>query len=208
MLLQLAPARADSLGAALDSVFAAREYRWEAREDPFGVVRRLWLALREWLFALREQNPELFRYFVWGLVATLVLILAHAAWVTFSTVRAAARRDGRTVDLSLPSVRDARWYAQEATRLAGEGRFAEAIQADFLRLILELDARQVTRFHPSKTPGEYVREAALRDEKRVALRDLVRSLYAYAFARIPCDRDAFDAWRAQAVADRFVERVA
>lgn len=204
-MLQASPlSRADSLRAAIDSSFAAREYRWTAREDPFGVIRQALLAFQDWLSQLRDRNPDAFRLFTWGLVAVLVLILAHAAWVTISTMRAASRRERTAEGGALATTRDARWYGGEASRLAREGRFAEAIQADFLRLVLELDARQVTRFHPSKTPGEYVREAKLPDERRRALRDLVRSMYAYAFARVPCDRTAFESWRAQAAAEHFV----
>lgn len=196
-------ARADSLRSVLDSVFAAREYRWERREDPFGVVRRAWFAMQQWIADLRERNPGAFRVLLWALIAVLVVILLHAAWVAYRTVRAAGRREGSTHDVGRSVARDARWYAEQSARLAADGRFAEAMQADFLRLMLELDARRVTRFHASKTPGEYVREAVLPDQQRRELRELVRMMYRYAFARIPCDRADFDAWRTLAATDRY-----
>ncbi|MEO7962748.1 MAG: hypothetical protein ABIT38_02430 [Gemmatimonadaceae bacterium] len=203
MLQAVPPVRADSLRTVIDSVFSARDYRWESRENPFGVVRRVWLALQRWLFDLQLQNPQLFRVLLWSLVAVLIAIILHAAWVAVQTVRAASRREGRSFSSPQLTPRDARWYAVEAGRLAAQGHFPEAMQADFLRLMLELDARRVTHFHASKTPGEYVREASLPDERRKELRELVRMLYSYAFARIPCGRADFDLWRERAVADRY-----
>jgi len=99
--------------------------------------------------------------------------------------------------------RDAAWYGAEARRLAGEGRFPEAMQADFVRLTLELDRRRLARFHPSRTPHEYVMDPALSPEARRNLHQLVQALYRYVFARVPCDAAAYDAWHRQALADRY-----
>ena len=204
MLAQEVPlARADSLRATLDSVFAAPAYRWETREDPFGPLRRLWMAVGEWLSQLQRDNPQAYRALTWALVAVLVVILAHAAWVAVRTVRGGSRRAQRDVLGPQSAPRDAAWYAQESARLAAAGDFVAAMQADFLRLVLELDARQVMRFHPSRTPSEYVRDATLSEEGRLALRALVRAMYAHAFARVPLDRAAYDRWRADAVAERY-----
>lgn len=199
----MAPARADSLRATLDTVFAAPDYRWETREDPFGAIRRLWLAVGEWVAQLQRENPQAYRALIWLLVAVLVVILAHAAWVAVRTVRGGSRRAQRDVAGPVIAPRDAAWYAAESARLAAAGDYVAAMQADFLRLVLELDARHVMRFHPSKTPSEYVRDAALSDEGRHALRTLVRAMYAHAFARVPLDRAEYDRWRAAAVADRY-----
>ena len=66
------PARADSLRATLDSVFAAPAYRWETREDPFGPLRRLWMAVGEWLSQLQRDNPQAYRALTWALVAVVL----------------------------------------------------------------------------------------------------------------------------------------
>lgn len=203
MLQATAAARGDSLRATLDSVFASPAYRWETREDPFGALRRVWYATGEYLARLREQNPDAFRLLTWLLVAVLMAILAHAAWIALRTVRGGSRQMQPARGGALPAPRDAAWHAREAARLAQGGDYVAAMQADFLRLVLELDARRVVAFHPSKTPSEYARDSALGDEGRRALGTLVREMYAHAFARVPCDRAAYDAWRARAMVDRY-----
>lgn len=195
--------RADSVRAALDSVFAGPAYRWEAREDPLGVVRRAWLALTDQLARLHTENPVAFRVVAWALVAVLAGILLHAAWIAVRTVRTGSRSSPGARSLPLPAARDAAWYAREAARLAHEGDFVAAMQADFIRLVLELDGRRIVAFHPSKTPSEYVRDAALNDDGRRALRTLVREMYAHAFARAPLDRTGYERWRASAAAERY-----
>ena len=88
-------------------------------------------------------------------------------------------------------------------RLAAAGRVVEAMQVDFLRLVLELDARNVMHFHPSKTPIEYVREAQCGPEARGEFRALVAMLYRYAFGRLIIPESAWDNWRAAAIAERY-----
>lgn len=196
-------ARGDTLRAVIDSVFTARDYRWETREDPFGMLRRLWNALLAFLERLRDQNPEAYRALTWVLVGVLLLIVGHAAWVAVRTVRASSQRTARTLAGPSEAPRDAAWYAAEAERLAQRGEYVAAMQADFLRLVLQLDARRLMAFHPSKTPSEYAREPALGDEGRRALRALVQEMYAYAFARVPLDRERYERWRQAANADRY-----
>ena len=65
MLQGLARARDDSLRAILDSVFATPAYRWETREDPFGMLRRLWGATGDAMDRLRAQNPDAVRLLTW-----------------------------------------------------------------------------------------------------------------------------------------------
>lgn len=195
--------RADSLQSVIDAVFSSPAYQWESRPDPLGPLRRLWMGLFDWLGQLRSENPEVFRLVTWALVTLLVLILLHAAWVAFRTIRGGSGRSTRQAQFVAPPPRDAAWYAAEAERLAANGRYAEAMQTDFLRLVLELEGRRVLRFHPSTTPSEYVRSADLSDGGRVEFHELVRRMYSYAFARVPCDRAAFESWRALASASRY-----
>ena len=193
----------DSLRATLDSVFADPAYRWIERPHPLAFLQRWWERLIGWLTGLQSLHPDIFFALMCGLVAVLVAIVVHAVWVMVMTMRA-ARAPAEGARGQVPdAVRGAAWYRAEADRLALDGRYVEAIQADFLALVLELDARQVVRYHPSKTPNEYSYEAGLAPERRGAFRDLVRQLYSYAFARQPCGPADFAAWRSQAVPERY-----
>jgi hypothetical protein len=196
-------APADSLRAVLDSVFAGQAYDWVERAHPLAFLGRWWSALKRWLFGLEQSQPMVYWLIVSLLVALLVAILVHAVWVMARTLRAAGAPTEAGSGGPAPEVRGAAWYRREAQRLARERRYPEAMQADFLGLVLELDQRGVLRFHPSKTPNEYTYEARLAEPARAAFRDLVRALYRYAFARAPCGPDDFDAWRVRTAAEQY-----
>ena len=194
---------ADSLRAVIDHVLASPEYQVRAPRDPWAVVRRLWWSLLDWLQELRTANPLGYRLLVWSLVAILGAIVAHALWIAARTIRAGTAPPDRPQLAHAPRPRDAGWYRAEADRLAAAGHVAAAMQADFVRLVLELDGRQVTRFHPSRTPIEYARDATLSPDARRDFRALVATLYAHAFARVAVTAETWPAWRAAATADRY-----
>lgn len=193
---------ADSLRAVLDSVFAGRDYRWVVKRQAVGVLRQWLDALQAWLAGLRDAHPVGFGFFEAALIIVVVAILVHAGWVLTRAVRPSAEGAGGVIP-SPSAQRDRAWYRREADRLAAEGRFVEAIQADFLSLVLALDASRLVRFHPSKTPAEYAEEARLDGDGRAQLHALVRSLYGYAFARRPCGADEFVEWRSRAAPERY-----
>jgi uncharacterized protein DUF4129 len=190
------PPTADSLRAVLDSVFAGENYQWTVRRHPLAFLQAWWSAVDRWLESLQASHPSLFNALFWVLVAVLIAIFIHGGWVLARAVHAANRPAGPAGEVT-PPPRGADWYRREGARLAGLGRFAEAMQHDFLALVLELDTRQRVRFHPSKTPNEYTYEARLPEEGRGAFRDLVRELYAAAFAGRPCGPDEYTSWQAR-----------
>lgn len=193
--------QSDSLRAVLDSVFAAPDYLWVERTPPLAFLSRWLEGLARWLQATREAHPLGFRLLLGALVILLVLILVHAGWILFHTIRGSASGPQPTGDTMLR--RDHAWYRREADRLAGQGRYVEAMQADFLALVLALEAADLLRFHPAKTPAEYSRESRLAPSARVEFRELVRTLYGYAFARWPCGPGDFASWRARAEPERY-----
>ncbi|HWA15949.1 MAG TPA: hypothetical protein VG817_05940, partial [Gemmatimonadales bacterium] len=150
---------ADSLRRVLDTVFAQPEYQW-ARPSPFAILGRWWRALVEWLAGLESTQPGLYWFLFYLMLAVLLAILLHAVIVFSRTIRAAHRLSAADPP-PLARRRGAAWYREEALRLARMGRYPEAMQHDFLGLVLELDEQQVLRYHPSKTPGEYTREARM-----------------------------------------------
>jgi hypothetical protein len=201
--LQAGAPTPDSLRALIDTVLAGAEYQVRDLTDPWAPIRRAWFALLEWIDALRASSPLGYRVLIWTLIAILGAIVVHAAWIAARTLRAGTARPP-TPDVPEPSaIRDSSWYAREAQRLANAGEFVKAMQYDFLRLILELDAREVTRFHPSKNPIEYGRDARMEPEVRREFRQLIHRLYAHAFARVPVTPADWDAWRHASEASRY-----
>ena len=185
----------DSLRAVLDSVFAQPSYNWVEPPRPLAILERWWDGLQRWLFQFREVNPSLFDLFLVGLAVVLVMILVHAGWVMYQTVRAASTADEQVAGPASAERRDAAWFRHRADQLADAGRFAEAMQAGFFALILELDAQRLVRYHPSKTPHEYAQEALLPEAGKLRLRRLVLELYGHLFARRPCAAADYEAWR-------------
>lgn len=196
------PIPADSLHSVLRKVLDTAPYQWQAESDATVLLRAWWNRLIEQLDRLAGNHPMVFRLLLWGLVALLAAMAVQAIWILIRTTRRSAG-PGRT-DLAKGSaiVRNALWYGEEAERLFREGRYAAAMQADFVRLVLELDARNRVRFHPSKTPLEYLAEVP--PEARDEFGGLVGDLYRYAFAGVPCGADQFAAWRRLASVDRYV----
>ncbi|HEV8612537.1 MAG TPA: DUF4129 domain-containing protein [Gemmatimonadales bacterium] len=192
----------DSLRAVLDSVFAAPAYRWVERPAPFAFLKRWLEGLAGWLLALRQAHPLGFRLFLAALVVALIAILVHAGWVLLHTIRPGGATRESPSGAALPR-RDQAWYRREADRLAALGRYAEAMQADFLALVLALDRFQLLSFHAGKTPAEYTREVRLSPPARDEFRELVGSLYGYAFARWPCGPAEFAGWRARVGPERY-----
>lgn len=193
----------EAFRAVLDTVFAAPQYAWREARDPLAFLRRGWNSVLTWLETLRESNPDLFRLLLWGLVALLVLLLLHAGWVVLRTLRGGPAGTGSHGPTVAAPRRDAVWYRREAQRLAENGRLLEAMQADMIALLLELDARRIVRYHAGKTAQEHVAEAAVSEAARAELRDLVWTFYRHAFAREPLSPATAAAWRARALADRY-----
>jgi hypothetical protein len=191
----------DSLRAILDSVFAAPDYRWVERPSSLAFVARWFEGLQRWLLAVREAHPLGFRLLLVGLGILLIVIVVHAGWILFHTVRAGGVVG--VADAEPVFRRDRAWYRQEADRLAAAGRYVEAIQADFLALVLALDAFELLRFQPGKTPAEYGRESRLSPRAREEFRQLVQTLYGYAFARWPCGASEFASWRERSDPERY-----
>lgn len=197
-----APAPVDSLRRVLDAVFDGTAYQWRNESTATVVLRRWRRQVLEWLQALSRDHPDAFRVMIWVLVGILAAIALHAIWVLIRTTRARPVAPGREPARGRALVRDAAWYAAAAARLRAEGRYPAAMQAEFLRLVLELDGRRVLRFHPSRTPREYVTDLAAGATRR-DFAALVDELYHYAFAGARCGPDELADWLRRADAERY-----
>ena len=175
----------DSIRTVLREIFAAQEYDWQTARNPLAFLVEAWHRLLRWLADLQDGHPGAYVVLLVGLSVLLVVILAHFGYLIWRALRpgttgptAAARQVAETMD--------ARWYRAQSDRLAAEGQFAEALAHRFMGVLLDLDARAIVTFHPSKTPAEYLRESGLSEEQRSALRDLVHTLYRHLFAGQAC----------------------
>jgi len=188
----------DTLRAALDSVFAGPAYRWIERPDPLRLLREWAWRLSDWLTALREGNPIWYRALLIGLIVLLLVILSHAAWIFWQTLRGATRADDAAAAESPMSRRDARQLRADAEQAAQAGRYAEALRLGFHALVLELDAGGSVAYSSGKTPVEYAREARLSPTDRGRLSALVGSLYRHVYGAVPCTADECGRWLAEA----------
>lgn len=197
----MTPIPADSLRAVLARVFDDPAYRWVEPPDPLGFLRRWWQLLGDWLSTLSTEHPMASQFLVVGLVVLLVVILVHGSWIVLGTLRRASTDEAAAKLVRAAEAHDAAWHRREALRLSREGRFAEALLEEFWALVRDLEARHLVRFHPSKTPGEYVSDPGLGPAGRARLGVLVERLYALVFAGRGCRADDVLEWRAAAAGD-------
>ena len=184
-----------ALRAILDTIFAAPAYRWSDEPAPWRFLRAWWHRLADWLQGLRADNPAVFRLLLLSVLATLILLLAHAAYVVGQTVHAGSATAEHAPAAPRTDRRDAAWYAREADRAAAAGRMTEALQLAFVALALTLEAQGLLRYQSSKTPAECARDARLAREDRERLGELVRTLYAHVFGGRPCGAEEYRSWR-------------
>jgi hypothetical protein len=189
---------ADTLRAALDSVFAAPKYQWVARPHPWRWILEQLRRLTEWFVWLQVASPWTYWAVVIVTLVTLVAILVHAGWLMSRTMRHATPPDAHS-GIVRAERRDGAWYRAQALRLAGAGRFPEAMRAWFEGMILDLAAGGLVQWHPSKTPREYVREAKLPAVERERLRALVDGVYDASFAGTLIGPPEWERWRRDAM---------
>lgn len=196
------PVAPDSLRAALDSVFADRAYHWQGITDPMSWLARWFRALAGWIVGLHQARPWLYAAVMIVMVVLVIAIFVHIAWVAARTMRYATGPDASRAGAA-PVVRDEAWFLALADGLARDGRAAEAVRTAFQALVLELARAGALRYHPSKTPREYLREARLPPDDRTRLSALVESLYRFAFAGAPCGPADYAEWRRRAAEGRW-----
>lgn len=175
---------------------AARAYDWQSTRDPWAALRRALTRLMVALADLHTRHPAIFWAVLVVCVVVLVAIVVHMSYVVMRALTP-ARRPAETIATPRP-VRDAAWHLAESERLRREGRYADALAHRFAALLRVLQHAGALEVQPSKTPAEYVREAALDDARRDELGSLVRSLYTVLFGGAVCDSTALDEFGRQA----------
>jgi Domain of unknown function (DUF4129) len=152
----------------------------------------------DWLRRTEQGHPGVFKLLVVGLSVALVAMLVHMAYVVWRITRPTARTPAAGGSGGGMRLEDARAHRERADALARVGRYTEALAHRFVAVLLDLDAREALKFHPSKTPAEYVGEARLDPSGRASLADLVARLYRHLFGAVPCDERAYHDFAAEA----------
>lgn len=177
----------DSVKRALEEVFARADYRWVTQPSMRQWSRRAWQGLVDWLNGFERTSPVLFKVFLAALILLLVALLVHMGYVLWQIFRRSPGQDASIVHAAASRTLNAAGHLARADELARAGLWAEALGHRFLALVLELDGRRALRFHPSKTPAEYIGEARLEPAGRESFADLVGRLYRHVFGAAPCD---------------------
>jgi len=196
----------DSLQRALAEVFARPEYRWAIGRNPLQLLAELAGRLLDWLARMQEGHPGAFQLLLIGLSAALIALVVHMAYVVWRITRPTARTPAGGGAAGGLLLDDAHAHRERAEALARAGRYTEALAHRFVAMLLDLDHREAIKFHPSKTPAEYVGEARLDPSGRASLADLVARLYRHLFGAAPCDERTYRAFAAEA--DLVFEHVA
>ena len=181
-----ATASADSVRAVLDEVFSSAPYEWRVRPDPWRWLRELITDLVARLAQLEAEHPVAYYALLVGLAVLLIAIMVHLGYLTWLAFR--RRESGAKGGAEIQrEVRDAAWHRRRALELEAQGRYPESLAHRFAALVAQLEKRQVLQVHPSKTPGEYLREAQLEPPAHQALEGIVGWLYDHLFGGQPLD---------------------
>jgi len=175
---------ADSVRAVLDEVFSASRYQWQVRPDPWRWLRQLFGDLVARLAQLEAEHPIAYYALLAGLIVLLVAILVHLGYLTWLAFRSRKREEEAGTEIARV-VHDAAWHRARALELEASGHYQQSLAHRFAALVALLDRRQVLRAHPSKTPGEYLREARLDPAGRAAFQGAVGWLYDHLFGGRP-----------------------
>lgn len=129
------------------------------------------------------------------IVLIVVVVLLIVGWLGQSIVR--RRRGAETVEVSAEgtegaAVREREPTFDEATRLAAEGRYAEAVHALLLAAIRHFAERSRVSIQPSRTSRELVRLLPLGAEAREAFSDLVRTVELSLFGGAPVGQEEYE----------------
>lgn len=182
----------DSLRVVLDDVFQGSAYAWETSRGIGDVLWRAFWEVVRWIVRLEDTHPVVYWALVIGGVLVVAAVMAHAIVLVVRTMRKPSATSTGTITRTALA-RDAEWHRRQAATLAAGGRFLDAMGHMFAALVLELDRRKALRYHPSKTPAEYLREVDVAPERREQLRQLVDDLYAALFGgRVPQAEDWAD----------------
>ena len=164
--------------------------------------RRTWARFGEWFSSfgdLRSDSPVVYWLVIGILVAAGLAILFFMVRNTLARLdEPGERRPLRPAGPVNARAKTAAEWEDEARRAAAAGRFREAAVALYQALLLRLEAAGVIRYDPSKTPGDYRREARRDPRAAGALTQFLRGFEPAVFGGRALDGDGYERLRAAA----------
>jgi hypothetical protein len=200
-LLQTPLPGADQVREALDRVYQRPEFAPTTRSP----VREALDAVGRWI---REAIEFLLPSFDAGatrdnvlLVILIALMAGVAVFVVLHLSGVLPKLLGRSAEAGAGAAggkgpggrasRAAEWE-ERARKAAAAGRWREASLALYQALLLRLEERGAVRYDPSKTPGDYRREARKSQEARAVLDGYLRAFEPVAFGGRAIDGRGYD----------------
>ena len=178
-----------------DEVLAREHFaRWRGIEQDWLRAILEWLArYLGWMDELWDASPLLYWLIVAGLIALILLLLAHVVW----SIRVAlAQPEAPTSKSQAPA---SPRFAEQAEALAHEGRFIEAAHRLLLasiQLLVQRGAIELERHDANRTLRRRVAKSSLPAEQRAEFLRLLEELERRWFRdRVP-DPDLYRAWEA------------
>ena len=170
----------DVILRARDEVFARPEFHSRS-QDGESVVLTVVRSVASYVIRFRDEHPIAFAVIVAMLLFTLLILVAHIVWTIV-----VSRRASYVDDLALPEL-DLRRAAPEefrerAVRLAGEGRFEDAVRDLYTALLLTLDRRGDLGYARHKALLDY-RHEVREPDARAALDDFALGYHPTSFGR-------------------------
>ncbi len=191
LLLDQIPER--TIRRAVESVFGSDDYG----KTSFLTHFRDWLGrllgrFFSWLapaFGVLQRSPALF----WAVLITLALLTAAVVsrWIYLWRARNALRASGADWNQLSGGARADAWSA--AQLLAARGDYTAAAHALYAALLDAGAREEQLKLHPSKTAGDYVREAR-RSSSPIfpSFRDFARAYEIVIYGIGMCDRDRYE----------------
>jgi Domain of unknown function (DUF4129) len=193
--------------AALHRVYERPELA-PRRPGPFDAILEwiagVWARIGEWFDRfgdLRESSPVVYWLVLGSLVAVGLAIIGFFIYSTFARLSErepaprVARGPAGAIDARARTVGE---WEEEARRAAAAGRFREAAVALYHALLLRLEAAGVVRYDPSKTPGDYRREARKSPQAAGALTSFLRGFEPVVFGGRALDAGGYERLRGAA----------
>ncbi len=186
---------------ALEHVYSLPEFAPVARSPIQDGLAAVWRWIRDFIAWLtpdfdfgRAGDSTLFLVLVALMAAVGVAAVVHFSGVLPRLLRHAEGPEAAARRAAGRASRAAEWE-ERARRAAAAGQWRDAALALYQALLLRLEERGAVRYDPSKTPGDYRREARRNAEAKGVLDGFLRAFEPVAFGGRALDAGGYERLR-------------